>query len=759
MATDDQSIQITFTGNASQLQATAAQVKQSLQGVQGGTQQLSAATVAAGTAMGQVFVQLAAKAASYASEAIGAFSTVATEVYKMQNVMGDTAEAMSLLRFAGDEVGVSAATITKAMQTAIPHITANDEAFRQLGITAVDSMGRMRPSSQIFMDMTDALNKMANPMERTTAMRQLFGKSFAELAPLVNMGSEGIRNYTAEMQRLNVQMSEKDVQSALQLKAAQRQLNDAFEDTWTVIGRQLTPVLTGLVTAISNAVNWVVNMFQRNDGWAKSFRAVAAAIALVATSVGVYIVVSKAAAAATAAWTVVQSILNGVMILNPIGLVVAAIVALIAIIVLLVKNFEPVGDVFIAAGGIIGNFVGKYISVAITAMRLLAGAVLDSVDSILAGVGFLASAGDTVLGWFGWDTGMSDAIDNARNSIKGAKSAMDDTLSGWSDSAWSEGQKIGEGLARGIVDAIKKLKLPSVSGGLTPDSTPQLGDEMGLDMLGGGGGGKAVLDARKKAILDFFSNLVKSSREALDAAKAAAISARDKMRQISEDIASSIREGFNVTVLAGESGANYTGPGALINAMKRRLDAVKDFGSNIRKLAAAGLPLEMLSDIVGAGAERGAATARMLVANPESFAELAGLQSEINAAASGVGEFAGQALMGAQVAATSKAAFEQQAFFRSRLGAAQQIGYVPTEADVAAAGDTYMNDITINATTVASPKDIADAVAWALFTGVGLGMTPAGAPSSGGGTRKAPPIVNPRNTGTISGLRTIAGRT
>jgi phage-related protein len=63
----------------------------------------------------------------------------------------------------------------------------------------------------------------------------------------------------------------------------------------------------------------------------------------------------KIAAAASKIWTAIQWALNAAMSANPIGLIIVAVVALIAIVVLLIKNWEKVGAFFVKLGHTIAD--------------------------------------------------------------------------------------------------------------------------------------------------------------------------------------------------------------------------------------------------------------------------------------------------------------------------------------------------------------------------------------------------------------------
>lgn len=101
----------------------------------------------------------------------------------------------------------------------------------------------------------------------------------------------------------------------------QRILAARFENVKATLGQQLLPVALKFATVLQDVAKWG----QENKSWLIPVVGVIAGLAA-----SIYLVVK-----ATQAWTAVQTALNIVMSLNPIGLVILGIAALIAVIAIL----------------------------------------------------------------------------------------------------------------------------------------------------------------------------------------------------------------------------------------------------------------------------------------------------------------------------------------------------------------------------------------------------------------------------------------
>lgn len=727
MAAGNQQVTITFAGNASGLQNAATQVQQSLTHVKESAKDMSATTVAQGALMADAFKAIASKATEFAKDALGAFRDAASETRQMTRVIGGSAEEMSKLRFAAGEVGVSVDTLTRSFGLASQHFAKNDDAVKKLGVSMTDASGAVRPYTDVLGEIGDRLNAMTNPYEKAAAARALFGRGYQEMLPLLGMGSEKLKEFTGEAEELGLVMSGKDLQANKNYSLAMKHLHATVEGVWVSLGRQLLPVMQWFVDTVQRAVNWVRHLFTENSGLANVLVTVAEVIGAVAAAAIAVIGVMKV-------WTVVQGILNAVMDANPIALIVIAVVGLIAAFVALVQNFEPVGNAIVDIGTLIGLAIGTGINVATKAIKAIINGFASLVDAGLATLGFFASMADAVAGFFGFDTGLEAKVNGVRDSMKKIVNIVDTALTDFGNSAQEKGGRIGHDIAQGIVDGIKKLHIPTIempgAKGETP-ALPPLPDDPTATTGGGGGGGgkkkggggKSALQQRKDAILQFFTDLINSSRDALNSIREAAQNAKNEMKQIGDDVAKSFADAFSITDLTGKSFAEYLGGDALVALYRKRLNDMGGFVANVKKLISMGLPREMLSDIVNAGVEGGAKTAAMLVANPSILGELKNLQAEINSQTAAAGEAVGSYMKKDEVESLTAQAQKAQKEFLGYVAAGQKIGYKVTDAD-REAGNANIT-VNINATTQASPETIAQAVAWALSTGTALGMKPA----------------------------------
>lgn len=749
-------LHIKLSGDASGVLKAVQETKNALNQLSQNAKQTSAATVAQGVALGQMFADMGKKALSMAKDSMNAFTTVASETRKLKRVLGGTAEDMSRLRFVGYELGVSVDTIARAMGIASKHFVENDKAVQQLGVSYKDADGKVKPAIKLIGEIGDRLNALQDPYAKAKAAKDIFGRGYAEMLPVLGLGSEGIKKFAEESDKLGHTMGQKDLDAARAFRLQMKELHATFEGIFIAVGRNVIPALTNLVSTFADLVQGVIRAWKENDTFGRFLRAVAVVLGVVAAAAVAYKTYVLVATAATKAWGIAVKITNAAMQTNPIVLIITAILALIAVIILLVKNFEPVGDAIIAVSGILGNVLGKVIGGITHVFRIAADTVLQTVDYMLMGIGWLAQG----LSWLTF--GAVDAtgsIDKWRSAIQSAKDVLNRSLSDFGDAAWTQGEEYGKKLGKGLVDAIKKLKVPDLGsifkgkGGAAgaPDGSDYSSTLLPTDeeMKGGGAGKQA------DRIKEFFKNLVDNARTALEAAKQAAIDAKKQMDDLARSVGDSLRQAFSITDIAESIGGAYGGPNRLLATYRKRLADMREFVGNVKRLKELGLPPEMLQDIVTAGVAKGAALARMLVANPAAITELGSLQEMMRAETAAAGAFVGEAIMGERVAGLTTAAIGSQTQFNQYLGYARQGGYVPTQQDIAASQENIYNSVYMDVSTDADPAAIQRAIDWALATGATARISRGG----GGGGRRSAGGYSPGMPGYLGSAGAFTGGT
>lgn len=247
--------------------------------------------------------------------------------------------------------GDMAALAERAMDAA-SGVGENAEMFKKLGVSVTDNNGQLKTQEQLFNETIAGLQGMENITERNAIATAMLSTTGEELAPILNMTAEELQN----MKNSANVISDEQLQKADDFKKKWDSTKSTFSNLVTEIGINLMPtfekilnwVTTNMPTIQENAEN-VFNKIGDAINWVKENSDILIPIlggltgAFIAMKIiGVINALMVAYTAFTTTATGAQLTLSAAMMANPIGLVIAAIAALIAIGVALYMNWDKV---------------------------------------------------------------------------------------------------------------------------------------------------------------------------------------------------------------------------------------------------------------------------------------------------------------------------------------------------------------------------------------------------------------------------------
>lgn len=184
-------------------------------------------------ALGAVFVA-SMSAMGYAVK--GAINEAA-ELGKMAQTIGVTTEALSGLKFAGEQTGVAFGDLSKGLQVLSKNMAAvagggsgpAAQTLEALGISVRDASGALRSSDAVLRDVATRFQGMQDGAGKAALAMALFGDEGLRLVPLLNQGASGLAAMEAEAKRLGITV---DGNTA----AAAAEFNKTLNEIWNVLG-------------------------------------------------------------------------------------------------------------------------------------------------------------------------------------------------------------------------------------------------------------------------------------------------------------------------------------------------------------------------------------------------------------------------------------------------------------------------------------------------------------------------------------------
>jgi hypothetical protein len=199
---------------------------------------------------------------------------------KQAQATGIAIEELSALKYAADLSGVAFESMTASMGKLNRGIvdaykgtgTAND-AFRALGINVKNADGSIKNSSTVLGELADRFAGMEDGAVKSALAMDIFGRSGAQMIPLLNQGSAGIKGMTAEAERLGLVIDQKTGAAAEAFNDALRKLQLSFTGLGNKLMQDALPHLTkftelindpatqqGLVTLVQGLANFATQL-------------------------------------------------------------------------------------------------------------------------------------------------------------------------------------------------------------------------------------------------------------------------------------------------------------------------------------------------------------------------------------------------------------------------------------------------------------------------------------------------------------------
>lgn len=436
----------------------------------GNLKNIAKTAAAVATAAGAAFVAMGAAAVKNADE-----------LQRQSDVTGMSAETLQEFDYIGKNLGVDLDTITgaqskliKSMSSAYQGGKSQAAAFKELNVDIKDMHGGLRDSQEVMGDVFDALQKVENPTQRDALAMEIFGKSARDLNPLITAGSSEINKLSDEAKKNGAVMSNEAVAGL-----------DSFGDTLdsikaSVMGSfgeafaKILPNIQGLLNSLTQLPQWI----QQNSTLLTILGVVLGTIialiiafniqqALMASGMTLWSAIAAGATTVTTALGTAFAFLT-----SPIALVIIAIGAVIAIGVLLWKNWDTVKAK--------AQELGAYLGAAFNSIRTT---IINIWNSIINW--FKALPGtlyNIAVNMFNrMESGVASTVGGVKSSIVNGISSATNWIKSLPEQALQWGKDMIQGFTNGIkakingvVDSVKGLgdKIRSYLHFSTPDEGP-----------------------------------------------------------------------------------------------------------------------------------------------------------------------------------------------------------------------------------------------------------------------------------------------
>lgn len=289
--------------------------------------------------------KLSAAAAGAAAALLGnAYNAAKTadDINTLSKQYGVSVEEIQKMNYAQDRIDVSTEAMLSSYAKLTKQIGKGSDAFEELGVAITDDEGNFRSTNEVWYETLEALSKIENETERDVKAQELFGKSAAELAGIIDDGGQALKDLGEEAENTGLILSGDALASANEFNDSIDKLkataSQAFLKAGAALAEDLVPALEQLVEWVSKGVEWFASL----DGTTQTvILSVLGLVAAISPVLGLISTITGAAAALNIAV---------LPLIGTIAAVVAGIALLISIGVALYRNWDTIKEKTVQMG-------------------------------------------------------------------------------------------------------------------------------------------------------------------------------------------------------------------------------------------------------------------------------------------------------------------------------------------------------------------------------------------------------------------------
>lgn len=261
----------------------------------------------------------------------------ADDMSKAAQKFGVPIEQLSRLKYAADLSDVAFDSLGQSLGRLSKQMVAAPDQFADLGVALQSADGQMRGADQVLADLSDVFAAMPDGAEKTALAIRLFGKSGADMIPLLNGGSAALRELGAEADAAGVTVSDKAGKAAEEFNDTLTRLGSVMSGFTMKITEAALPALQSMADVLVDATKWFSDLSPETQKFIAKLALITVAAGPVILALGT--LVTSLGALSAAIMTV-----TALALANPF---IALATAIAAAAVAIYLNWEPIKQFFI----------------------------------------------------------------------------------------------------------------------------------------------------------------------------------------------------------------------------------------------------------------------------------------------------------------------------------------------------------------------------------------------------------------------------
>lgn len=204
--------------------------------------------------VGAPFAAVAGAVGFSLQSAVTGFAQAGDGLDKMSARIGISAVKLQEWSFAATHAGAAPEDLEDALKDLsekIAEVAGGDTGdaahlFSALGISVKDASGKIRPASDIFEELADAIQRNEDPALRTKMAMVLMGDSGRKLIPMLSGGAQGLDDMAKQARDFGLVMNEDAVAAAAQMTDHMDDMKASVTAVGHEIGYRLSPIVISM---------------------------------------------------------------------------------------------------------------------------------------------------------------------------------------------------------------------------------------------------------------------------------------------------------------------------------------------------------------------------------------------------------------------------------------------------------------------------------------------------------------------------------
>ena len=187
--------------------------------------------------------------------------------YTASQRLGVVPESLSQLEYAAKQSGASFEDLQGGLDKLGKNAATNEKSFKKWGLTARDTSGQIKPTSQLLFELSDRLQKASGSSERMAIAQELMGRGAGKLIPALRGGSNELRAMMKEADELGYTVSTTSAILGDQFNDEVEKVSGGLSNMGRMIGDEVLPYATQLAKEATAIIKQMVAWTRENKAW------------------------------------------------------------------------------------------------------------------------------------------------------------------------------------------------------------------------------------------------------------------------------------------------------------------------------------------------------------------------------------------------------------------------------------------------------------------------------------------------------------